>query len=139
MEPWRMLLSLGALAALPAAAAVKGNFLATCRDVNVASANPANTPAFNDFVSATCKTVDGKAQATSMDLNLCVGFDASTQALAWSPMGKFRNYCRDCSLKAPSELQCTCGSDSRTSRLDLNDGLVNRNGNLFCVSWDKLN
>jgi len=86
MEPWRMLLSLSALAALPAVAAVKGNFLATCSDANVASANPANTPAFNDFVSASCKTVDGKSQATSMDLNLCVGFDASTQTLAWSPM-----------------------------------------------------
>lgn len=86
MEIWIMLLSLGGLAALPAAAAAKGNFLATCRDVKVASANPANTPAFNDLVSATCKTMDGKSQATSMDLNLCVGFDASTQVLTWSPM-----------------------------------------------------
>ncbi|KAL8366724.1 hypothetical protein RB595_010535 [Gaeumannomyces hyphopodioides] len=132
MELWTLLL--GALVALPAAA-LKGDFLASCRDVNVGSANPAGTPAFNDFVSATCQTTNSKSQETTMDLNLCVGFDVSTQALSWSPMGKFRNYCRDCGLKAPSELQCTCGTGTRASSLDLNEGISNRNGTLFCMSW----
>ncbi|EJT71128.1 hypothetical protein GGTG_10388 [Gaeumannomyces tritici R3-111a-1] len=132
MELWTLLL--GALVALPAAA-LKGDFLASCYDVNVGSANPPGVPVFNDFVSATCQTMNSKSQATSMDLNLCVGFDVSTQTLAWSPMGKFRNYCRNCSLKAPSELQCTCGTDNRASSLDLNEGVSNRNGTLFCMSW----
>ncbi|KAK4445079.1 hypothetical protein QBC34DRAFT_384664 [Podospora aff. communis PSN243] len=131
---------LGWLLAFPAIALANDykNFSMGCTNISLKSS----------YMKAECLDYDGlQSRKNTLDLDLCVGIDASSLTLQWAMMGKMSGYCESCQLDstAPPVLSCVCQyTDSHSpvnSTLKLDDGIGNQNGTLYChggqgtISW----
>ncbi|KAK3954046.1 hypothetical protein QBC32DRAFT_233150 [Pseudoneurospora amorphoporcata] len=140
-------------AAVPNDSKIVGNFSHSCAQITLMN---------KYFLAASCNGIHPAAPDpkegngthvpspgfNQLDLNQCIGFDQGTGGpesgggvwgkLIWQPIGKFSNYCTDCSLTGPrlKELKCNCvpmtGPGATTTVIDLDEGVENRNGTLVC-------
>ncbi|KAK4175797.1 hypothetical protein QBC36DRAFT_189026, partial [Triangularia setosa] len=104
---------------------------------------------FNDwYLSADCTPFDPsksveKDSLDPLDLNFCVGLGPT--GLTWDVYGKFSNYCKDCALNTNFGviLECECGfwdiDETQNVTLDLDTGIGNYNGSIFCYTTGPTN
>ena len=109
-----------------------GNFLATCRNINLLAGK----------LSAECLTQTKAHQNTSsLDLNNCI--QNSYGALKWTPGGNYNETCKECKNFTTTRgqnpvLTCKChdggsyGGKYNDTNINLSVGITNKNGVLTC-------
>jgi len=99
-----------------------GNFAASCSGLSLQGS----------VLDASCYSISGQSQATSLDLNTCVtNNDGIT---AFQANGGYAGSCSDCALSG-TYLNCQCYDfygQSRAASINVNDHVSNCNGVLTC-------